>query len=226
MGKSKTYSNESKINLWFAFYKIYWNLLRNNQKQLYKTFSALLNFFPPPPYINNSNSTSCAWWCSWHVFFFFFFFVLFCFVLFFFVCDNGPQYISHESLNFAKVYYFKLVTRPPYYARATGKAEAKNTLGTPALHSPNVWSAVGSIGASKYVSSMWWASRMAGRRKRKLTMTKLLVGTGDPSLSREICLHQVPVVQRADNFIHSISRYAADKMCARISLYPYNMCIK
>ena len=28
----------------------------------------------------------------------------------------------------------------------------------------------------------------------------------------------VPVVQRTDNFIHWISRYAADNMCARISL--------
>ena len=29
---------------------------------------------------------------------------------------------------------------------------------------------------------------------------------------------QAPVVQTADNFIHWIGRYAADKICARISL--------
>lgn len=36
--------------------------------------------------------------------------------------DNGLQYISQEILNFAKAYDFKLITRSPYYARATGKA--------------------------------------------------------------------------------------------------------
>ena len=38
--------------------------------------------------------------------------------------DNAPQYTSQEFLNFAKTYGFKLITRSPYYARATGKAEA------------------------------------------------------------------------------------------------------
>ena len=41
-----------------------------------------------------------------------------------FLSDNGPQYTSQEFLNFAKTYGFKLITRSPYYARATGKAEA------------------------------------------------------------------------------------------------------
>ncbi|KAK2552841.1 Uncharacterized protein P5673_026010 [Acropora cervicornis] len=41
-----------------------------------------------------------------------------------FLSDNGPQYTSQEYLNFAKTYGFKLITRSPYYARATGKAEA------------------------------------------------------------------------------------------------------
>ena len=37
---------------------------------------------------------------------------------------HGPQYTSQEFSNFAKTYGFKLITRSPYYARATGKAEA------------------------------------------------------------------------------------------------------
>ena len=37
---------------------------------------------------------------------------------------------------------------------------------------------------------------------------------------------QAPVVQRADNFIHWIGRFTADKMSARIALLPYNLCIK
>ena len=41
-----------------------------------------------------------------------------------FLSDNGPQYTSQEFSNFAKTYGFKLTTRSPYYARATGKAEA------------------------------------------------------------------------------------------------------
>lgn len=41
-----------------------------------------------------------------------------------FLSDNGPQYTSQEFLNFAKTYGFKLITRSPYYARATSKAEA------------------------------------------------------------------------------------------------------
>ena len=41
-----------------------------------------------------------------------------------FLSDNGSQYTSQEFLNFAKTYGFKLITRSPYYARATGKAEA------------------------------------------------------------------------------------------------------
>ena len=41
-----------------------------------------------------------------------------------FLSDNGPQYISQEFVNFAKEYDFKLITRSPYYARATGKAES------------------------------------------------------------------------------------------------------
>ena len=41
-----------------------------------------------------------------------------------FLSDNGPQYTSQEYLNFAKTYGFKLITRSPYYARATGKAAA------------------------------------------------------------------------------------------------------
>ena len=41
-----------------------------------------------------------------------------------FLSDNGPQYTSQELSNFAKTYGFKLTTRSPYYARATGKAEA------------------------------------------------------------------------------------------------------
>ena len=41
-----------------------------------------------------------------------------------FLSDNGPQYTSQEFSNFAKTYGFKLITRSPYYARATGKAEA------------------------------------------------------------------------------------------------------
>ena len=41
-----------------------------------------------------------------------------------FLSDNGPQYISQEFSNFAKTYGFKLITRSPYYARATGEAEA------------------------------------------------------------------------------------------------------
>ncbi|XP_015748528.1 PREDICTED: uncharacterized protein LOC107328301 [Acropora digitifera] len=41
-----------------------------------------------------------------------------------FLSDNGPHYTSQEYLNFAKTYGFKLITRSPYYARATGKAEA------------------------------------------------------------------------------------------------------
>ena len=41
-----------------------------------------------------------------------------------FLSDNGPQYISQEFLSFAKAYDFKLITRSPYYARATGKAES------------------------------------------------------------------------------------------------------
>ena len=38
--------------------------------------------------------------------------------------DNGPQYVSQESSNFAKAYGFQLVTRSPYYAKAIGKAES------------------------------------------------------------------------------------------------------
>ena len=41
-----------------------------------------------------------------------------------FLSDNGPQYISQEFVNFAKEYDFKLITRSPYYVRATGKAES------------------------------------------------------------------------------------------------------
>ena len=41
-----------------------------------------------------------------------------------FLTDNGPQYVSQEFLNFAKAYDFMLLTRSPYYARATGKAES------------------------------------------------------------------------------------------------------
>ena len=41
-----------------------------------------------------------------------------------FLSDRGPQYTSQEFLNFAKSYGFKLITRSPYYARATSKAEA------------------------------------------------------------------------------------------------------
>ena len=41
-----------------------------------------------------------------------------------FLSDNGPQYTAQEFSNFAKTYGFKLITRSPYYARATGKAEA------------------------------------------------------------------------------------------------------
>ena len=41
-----------------------------------------------------------------------------------FLSDNGPQYTSQEFLNFAKTHGFKSITRSPYYARATGKAEA------------------------------------------------------------------------------------------------------
>ena len=41
-----------------------------------------------------------------------------------FLSDNGPQYTSQEFSNFAKTYGFKLITRSPYYARATGKAVA------------------------------------------------------------------------------------------------------
>ena len=41
-----------------------------------------------------------------------------------FLSDNGPQYTSQEFLNFAKTYGFKLITWSPYFARATGKAEA------------------------------------------------------------------------------------------------------
>ena len=41
-----------------------------------------------------------------------------------FLSDNGPQYTSLECLNFAKTYGFELITRSPYFARATGKAEA------------------------------------------------------------------------------------------------------
>ena len=41
-----------------------------------------------------------------------------------FLSDNGPQYTSQEFSNFAKTCGFKLTTRSPNYARATGKAEA------------------------------------------------------------------------------------------------------
>ena len=41
-----------------------------------------------------------------------------------FLSDNGPQYTSQEFSIFAKTYGFKLITRSPYYARATSKAEA------------------------------------------------------------------------------------------------------
>ena len=41
-----------------------------------------------------------------------------------FLSDNGPQYVSQEFVNFAKAYDFQLITRSPYYARGTGKAEA------------------------------------------------------------------------------------------------------
>ena len=41
-----------------------------------------------------------------------------------FLSDKGPQYTSQEFSNFAKTYGVKLITRSPYYARATGKAEA------------------------------------------------------------------------------------------------------
>ena len=41
-----------------------------------------------------------------------------------FLSDNGPQYTSKEFSNFAKTYGFTLITRSPYYARATGKTEA------------------------------------------------------------------------------------------------------
>jgi len=41
-----------------------------------------------------------------------------------FLSDNGPQYTSQEFFNFAKTYGFKLISWSPYYARATGKAEA------------------------------------------------------------------------------------------------------
>lgn len=41
-----------------------------------------------------------------------------------FLTDNGPQYIAEEFKTFARECSVKLVTRSPYYARATGKAEA------------------------------------------------------------------------------------------------------
>ena len=41
-----------------------------------------------------------------------------------FLSDYGSQCTSQELSNFAKTYGFKLITRSPYYARATGKAEA------------------------------------------------------------------------------------------------------
>ena len=41
-----------------------------------------------------------------------------------FLSDNGPHYTSQTFLNFAKTYGFKLITRSPYNAKATGKAEA------------------------------------------------------------------------------------------------------
>ena len=40
-----------------------------------------------------------------------------------FLSDNVPQYTSQEFSNFVKTYGFKLITRSPYYGRATGKAE-------------------------------------------------------------------------------------------------------
>ena len=41
-----------------------------------------------------------------------------------FLSDNGPQYVPQEFAKFAKAYDFQLITRSPYYARATGKAES------------------------------------------------------------------------------------------------------
>ena len=35
--------------------------------------------------------------------------------------DDGPQYVSQEFATFAKAYDFQLITRSPYYARATVK---------------------------------------------------------------------------------------------------------
>ena len=41
-----------------------------------------------------------------------------------FLSDNGLQYISQEFVNFAKEYDFKLITRSPFNAKATGKVES------------------------------------------------------------------------------------------------------
>ena len=41
-----------------------------------------------------------------------------------FLSNNGPKYISQESVNFSKEYVFKMITRSSYYARVTGKAES------------------------------------------------------------------------------------------------------
>ena len=41
-----------------------------------------------------------------------------------FLLDNRPQYTSQEFFKFANTYDFMLIARSPYYARATGKAEA------------------------------------------------------------------------------------------------------
>ena len=41
-----------------------------------------------------------------------------------FLSDSGPQYTSQEFVNFATAHDFKLITRSPYYARATGKAKS------------------------------------------------------------------------------------------------------
>ena len=39
------------------------------------------------------------------------------------VSDNGPQYSSHEFVEFAKAYHFKHVTSSPLYAPSSGQME-------------------------------------------------------------------------------------------------------
>ena len=40
------------------------------------------------------------------------------------VSDNGPQYVSNEFAEFAKVWEFKHVTSSPYHPKSNGKAES------------------------------------------------------------------------------------------------------